>query len=113
VKNWRWRRSNAKGLRLTRLACTATALLFAGSVAAQDDAAALAGHRVRLNVSGMKQPLIGNVVAIGDQHLSVQAEASAERTEVRWADVKLLQVSRGKKGNTLKGLLGGAAGRPG
>lgn len=95
------------GRQVTSLAWVVGALAFAGSVRAEQDAAPLAGQRVRAHLAGMKAPLVGEVVAVGKQHLTLET-AAAERVEIRWADVHRLERSRAKKGNTVRGLGGGA-----
>lgn len=95
----------------SRLAATGfglVAFLVAGSVAAQDDAADLSGRRVRLRLSA-KKPQVGRVLSVGEKDISLRLEPRGEVAHVGWADIERLEVSRGKQGNTLKGLLGGAA----
>jgi hypothetical protein len=53
--------------------------------------------------------LVATLVATGDDRMTVQPVSSCARKEFQWADVGSLQVSRGKRGNALKGVLAGAA----
>jgi len=96
-----------RGRQVASLACVVGALAFAGSAGAEQDAAPLAGQRIRAHLTGMKAPLVGEVVAVGEQHLTLET-AAAERVEIRWADVSWIERSRGKRGNTVRGLVGGA-----
>jgi hypothetical protein len=52
---------------------------------------------------------VAAVVATGGDRLTVQPLSSSESREIQWADVGELQVSRGKHGHTVKGVLAGAA----
>jgi hypothetical protein len=67
------------------------------------------GERVRLTLLPTKESLVATLVATGDDRITVQPVSSPEKKEIDWADLGRLQVSRGKRGHTLKGLLAGAA----
>lgn len=67
------------------------------------------GQRVRVTLVPAGERLVATLVATGDDRMTVQPVSSSERKEIRWADVGGLQVSRGRRGNTLKGVLAGAA----
>jgi hypothetical protein len=56
-----------------------------------------------------KERLVATLVATGDDRMTVRPVSSSETRQIQWADVGQIQVSRGKRGNALKGVLAGAA----
>lgn len=95
------------GRQVASLAWVVGALALAGSAGAEQDAAPLAGQRIRAHLTDVEAPLVGEVVAVGERHLTLET-AAAKRVEIRWADVYWLERSRGKRSNTARGLVGGA-----
>lgn len=67
------------------------------------------GQRVRVTLVPTKERLVATLEAAGDDRMTLQPVSSSEKKQIRWADVGELQVSRGRRGNTLKGVLAGAA----
>lgn len=96
--------------------CRVAAFLFLGLLAhlpagAQPTAGeeASIGQRVRVTLVPAGERLVATLVATGDDRMTVQPVSSCARKEFQWAEVGSLQVSRGKRGNALKGVLAGAA----
>ena len=84
-------------------------LLCQASLAqAQAVGASLTGLRVRVTTGQEAKPVVGVLVDITPEVLTMSTDPSTAPVKVRRADVVDLKVSRGTRRHTLKGLLGGA-----
>jgi len=68
----------------------------------------LVGSRVRVQTSHRRDAQVGVVEAESAAELVIRTKAAATPVEVRRSDVLKLEVSRGTRRHTLKGLLAGA-----
>jgi hypothetical protein len=84
------------------------ALLGAAHLEAQEAATSLVGSRVRVRTADHASPQVGVLEGASTDRLLIRTSASAPPIEVRPADITKLEVSRGRRRNTLKGLLAGA-----
>jgi hypothetical protein len=83
-------------------------LLGAAHSAAQEAAQSPVGSRVRVRTADHKPAQVGVLEAASADRLLIRTSPSDPPIEVRAADVTKLEVSRGRRRNTLKGLLAGA-----
>jgi hypothetical protein len=81
--------------------------LMASSASAESDA--IVNQRVRLRLVANHETVIGRALAATHERLTLGKLDSDPPREIPWRDVQKLEMSRGKKRNTLKGLLAGAA----
>jgi hypothetical protein len=68
----------------------------------------LLGSRVRVRTIQPGEPQVGVLEGATPDELVLRTEAAASAVQVRRSDVVRLEVSRGTRRNTLKGLMGGA-----
>ena len=86
-------------------------VLTAASASAQDTVSPLPGMRLRVTARELApKPIVGDLVQI-TEHEIVLAQSGSDRTVVPRASAKRVEWSKGRHGNTVKGLLiGGAVG---
>jgi hypothetical protein len=94
--------------RFSRRIVLGVLLLGVSHSEAQEAAERLVGSRVRVRTSDHESPRVGVLEAAHPDGLLIGSSASALPIEIRRADITRLEVSRGKRRNTLKGLLAGA-----
>ncbi len=82
-------------------------LLAASTASAEGDA--IVNQRVRLRLLASPEAVIGTALAVTQERMTLQISGLDTRQEIPWRDVKWLELSRGKKRNTLKGVFAGAA----
>lgn len=70
---------------------------------------AVVGQRIRVTVLPTRERFVATLVATGEDHMTLRPESASEGMDVAWNDVARLQLSQGKRRNTLKGVLAGAA----
>jgi len=68
----------------------------------------LRGSRVRVRTAYLSESQVGVLEAATPDELVLRTKAAASPVQVRRGDIVRLEVSRGTRRNTLKGLLGGA-----
>ena len=89
---------------------TVVSLVLLGTVvpAARGADESLVGSRVRIRVGPMGEPSVGVLEGATPDELVIRPEGAAPPVHVRRSDVLQLEVSRGPRRHTLKGLLAGA-----
>ena len=100
-----------KTLRKARSRCGVTLglllLLGAAGVEAQESTAGLVGSRVRVRAVQLVEPQVGVLEGSTSESLVIRASSSVSPIQLRRAEIVELEVSRGVKRHTLKGLLAG------
>ncbi len=82
-------------------------LLGASTVEAQEPTASLVGSRVRVRTAQGPEPQVGILEGSGSDGVVISTRSTASSIQLRRAEIVELEVSRGVKRHTLKGLLAG------
>lgn len=80
-------------------------LLAATTASAEGDG--IVHQRVRLRLLASDEAVLGKALAVTRERVTIEGSDPDTRREIDWRDVKGLELSRGKKRNTSKGVLGG------